>query len=224
MISSSSNISSRSKGDFLLSWSVRLLALMAGGLLLLVVSFLLRESWPGLQHIGLARFFSNPDWYPTEDSYRLTSIIWITVWATVGSVLLAAPLGILSALFCHFYAPRLLSRWYRPWSNSWPVFLQSSSASGLSCPWSHLSRVGILRRKSADRYSHPNAYDPSYHHVGCPREHCPSSCRLYSKLRSLRIQSIVVDLAHHFFPQPRLDCSRVFCWDRPEPLAKPWPS
>ncbi|MDH3504468.1 MAG: phosphate ABC transporter permease subunit PstC [Nitrospirota bacterium] len=113
MISSSSNISSRSKGDYLLSGTVRLLALMAGGLLLLVVSFLIHESWPALQHIGFWRFFSDPDWYPTEDSYQLTPMIWGTIWATAGSVLLASPLGILSALFCHFYAPPLLSRWYR---------------------------------------------------------------------------------------------------------------
>jgi phosphate transport system permease protein len=113
MISSLSNISSRSKGDVLLSWSVRFLALMAGGLLLLVVSFLCRESWPALQYIGVWRFFSDPDWYPTENSYRLTPMIWGTIWATAGSVLLASPLGILSALFCHFYAPPLLSRWYR---------------------------------------------------------------------------------------------------------------
>lgn len=113
MISSLSNISSHSKGDFLLSWSVRLLALMAGGLLLLVVLFLIHESWPALQDIGLARFFHDPDWYPTDESYRLTAMIWGTVYATAGAVLLSAPLGILSAIFCHFYAPALLSRWYR---------------------------------------------------------------------------------------------------------------
>ncbi len=113
MISSSSNISSRSKGDFLLSWSVRLLALTTGGLLLLVVAFLFHESWPALQHIGLSRFFSDPDWYPTDNSYRLTSMVWGTILATTGAVLLASPLGILSALFCHFYAPPLLGRWYR---------------------------------------------------------------------------------------------------------------
>jgi phosphate transport system permease protein len=113
MISSSTNISSRSKSNCLLSWSVHLLALMAGGLLLLVLAFLLRESWPALQHIGPAHFFSDPDWYPTEDSYGLTAMVWGTLCVTVGSLLLAAPLGILSALFCHFYAPPLLGRWYR---------------------------------------------------------------------------------------------------------------
>lgn len=113
MISSSPNILSRSKGDTLLLWSVRLLGITAGGILLLVVSFLVRESWPALQQIGLSRFFTDPDWYPTENAYRLTPMVLGTVLTTVGAVLLAAPLGILSALFCHFYAPPLLAQWYR---------------------------------------------------------------------------------------------------------------
>ncbi len=93
MISSSNNISSHSKSDFLLAWSLPLLALMAGGLLLLVVAFLFRESWPALQRIGLSRFVSDPDWYPTDHSYRLTSMVWGTILATAGAVLLASPLG-----------------------------------------------------------------------------------------------------------------------------------
>ncbi|WP_342348912.1 phosphate ABC transporter permease subunit PstC [uncultured Nitrospira sp.] len=113
MISSSRNISSHFTSENLLSWSVRLLASLAGGLLLLVVAYLIREAWPALQQIGVSRFFSDPDWYPTEDLFLLTPMIWGTVLTTAGSVLLAAPLGILSALFCHFYAPPFLGRWYR---------------------------------------------------------------------------------------------------------------
>lgn len=113
MISSSNNISSHSKNDVLLAWSLCLLALTAGGFLLLVVAFLFHESWPALQHIGLSRFFSDPDWYPTDNSYRLTSMVWGTILASTGAVLLASPLAILSALFCHFYAPPLLGRWFR---------------------------------------------------------------------------------------------------------------
>lgn len=113
MISSFNNISSHSTSESLLSWSVRLLALLAGGLLLLVGVFLFQEAWPALQQIGLARFFSDPDWYPTENAFRLTPMIWGTLLTTAGSILLAAPLGILSAIFCHFYAPPLLGRWYR---------------------------------------------------------------------------------------------------------------
>jgi phosphate transport system permease protein len=86
---------------------------MAGSILLLVVAFLVLESWPALQHIGLVLFFTDQDWYPTESLYGLTPMLWGTLWATLGSVVLAAPLGILSALFCHYYAPPLLATWYR---------------------------------------------------------------------------------------------------------------
>ena len=113
MISSSTNISSRSTNDLLLFWGVRILALISGSLLFLVVIYLVRESWPALRDIGYSRFFSDPAWYPTEDLYGLAPMILGTVWATLGSVLLAAPFGILSAIFCHFYAPPLLNWWYR---------------------------------------------------------------------------------------------------------------
>ena len=113
MISFSSNISSHSTNDLLLFWGVRILAVVSGSLLFLVVVFLLQESWPAFRNIGYSRFFRDSAWYPTEDLYGLAPMIWGTVWATFGSVLLAAPLGILSAIFCHFYAPPLLNRWYR---------------------------------------------------------------------------------------------------------------
>ncbi len=86
---------------------------MAGSLLLLIVLFLLQESWPAFQHVGLSSYFNDSDWYPTEDLYLLTPMLWGTVWATLGSVLLAAPLGILSALFIQYYAPPLLAIIYR---------------------------------------------------------------------------------------------------------------
>ncbi|MDR4495776.1 MAG: hypothetical protein R3B74_15445 [Nitrospirales bacterium] len=80
-------------------WSLRILAGLAGSLLLLVVGFLFYESWPAIRQIGLFRFFTDSDWFPTENSYGMTAMIVGTLWATAGSVVLAGPLGILSALF-----------------------------------------------------------------------------------------------------------------------------
>lgn len=113
MTSSSNTISFHSQTDRLLLWGLRLLSLMAGGILLLVVAFLILESWPAFQDIGPARFFTDQDWYPTERLYLLTPMLWGTLWVTLGSIVLAAPLGILSAIFCHYYAPPLLATWYR---------------------------------------------------------------------------------------------------------------
>ena len=113
MTSSSNNISSRSHRDRFLIWSLCLLALVAGSLLVLIVIFLLQESWPALKHIGLSAFFNDADWYPNEDHYLLTPMIWGTLWATLGSVILAAPFGILSALYIQYYAPSGLATSYR---------------------------------------------------------------------------------------------------------------
>lgn len=113
MISSSTTISSHSRIDRLLRWSLQGTAILAGSLLLLVVVFLFRESWSAIHQVGLTRFFTDQDWFPTENAFRLTPMIWGTIWVTFGSVLLATPLGILSALFCHCYAPPRLARWYR---------------------------------------------------------------------------------------------------------------
>ncbi|HWV45301.1 MAG TPA: phosphate ABC transporter permease subunit PstC, partial [Nitrospira sp.] len=40
-------------------------------------------------------------------------ILWGTLFAMTGSVLIATPLGILSAVFCHYYAPLALALPYR---------------------------------------------------------------------------------------------------------------
>ncbi len=113
MISSFNNISSHPQSDRLWLWCLRFFSLVAGGIVCLILTFLFLESFPALQHIGLLAFFNDADWHPTEALYLLTPMIWGTLLTTCGSVLLATPLGILSALFCHYYAPPFLATWYR---------------------------------------------------------------------------------------------------------------
>ncbi|MGE0644534.1 MAG: phosphate ABC transporter permease subunit PstC [Nitrospira sp.] len=113
MTSSPSNTSSLWPTDLLLLWILRALATIAGAIVLLIVTFLIMESLPVLHHIGLLRFFTDPSWHPAEGFYNLTPMLWGTLFAMAGSVLIATPLGILSAVFCHYYAPLTLARPYR---------------------------------------------------------------------------------------------------------------
>ena len=113
MILSSNNISSLFHSDQFLLWSLRFLALVAGSLLFLVVVFLAHEAWPAFQQLGLTSFFTDDAWYPTENLYLLTPMLWGTLWATIGAIMFAAPFGILSALFIEYYAPPFLAAWYR---------------------------------------------------------------------------------------------------------------
>jgi phosphate transport system permease protein len=92
---------------------LRSLALLSGLIVLLILFFLLQESLPFLQTIGVSRFFKDPGWHPVSGEYNLLPMLWGSLLATAGSVLLATPLGILSAVFCQYYAPAPIAQVYR---------------------------------------------------------------------------------------------------------------
>lgn len=104
---------SRSHLDTLLILVMRGCAAIAGAIVILIVAFLALESLPALQLIGFARFFADSSWHPSEGLYNLTPMLWGSLFATAGSVLVATPIGILSAVFCHYYAPAVVARFYR---------------------------------------------------------------------------------------------------------------
>lgn len=113
MTSLNSNTLSRWSTDELLCWVLRGIATIAGTIVMLIMVFLIMEALPALHHVGLLRFFTDPSWHPAEGFYNLTPILWGTLFAMTGSVLIATPLGILSAVFCHYYAPLALALPYR---------------------------------------------------------------------------------------------------------------
>lgn len=88
-------------------------AAIAGLITLLITGFLLRETWPILSSIGLRPFFTDARWNPTSGEFNLLPIVCGTLLTSAGAIALAAPLGILSALFCQVYAPSPLAKTYR---------------------------------------------------------------------------------------------------------------
>ncbi len=104
---------SPSRSEVILVWILRLMALLAAAIVFLIVLFLLRETLPILQTIGLTRFFNDPSWHPTSEQFNLLPMLWGTLLVTAGAVLIATPLGIFSAIFCHYYAPPALASLYR---------------------------------------------------------------------------------------------------------------
>lgn len=81
--------------------------------MILIVGFLLKEALPLLQEVGISSFFQDKTWNPQAQSYNLVPMLWGTGLITLGSVLLATPLGIISALFCNYYAPPFIAHIYR---------------------------------------------------------------------------------------------------------------
>ncbi len=113
MTSCGSNTLSRSRGDTVLVWGLRGSAAVSGAIALLIGVFLVLESVPVLRNVGIGRFFGDRSWHPAEGLYNLTPMLWGTLFAMAGAVLVATPLGILSAVFCQYYAPASIARVYR---------------------------------------------------------------------------------------------------------------
>lgn len=91
-------------------------ALLAGGIVVLIGAFLVLEALPALRSVGLLRFLSDDGWLPaggTEGRFNLLPMLWGTVLLAAGALSLAAPAGLISAVFCRFYAPPFLAQLYR---------------------------------------------------------------------------------------------------------------
>ena len=102
--------------DLLLAWLFKLSAIIAVGILALIIIFLVAGSLPALGAIGWLRFLNDPSWYPAENAvdgtFGMLPMFIGTLLVTLGSIIIAAPLGILSALFCYQYSDKIRSKIY----------------------------------------------------------------------------------------------------------------
>lgn len=97
-------------------WLGRGLGLVAAGaavLLLMVLGFLLHEAAPLLSQSGATQLLTDASWYPLENQFGMLPMGVATLAAALGAVLLAGPLGVVSAIFLTFVAPPAVARGYR---------------------------------------------------------------------------------------------------------------
>lgn len=99
--------------DLILVWVLRVMATVTGVIVLLITFFLVSEALPVLRSVGVTRFFTDESWNPTGGLYNLTPMLTGTLLSMFGAVLVATPLGVLAAVFCHYYAPPMVAGLYR---------------------------------------------------------------------------------------------------------------
>ncbi len=93
-----------------------LLALVAGGMVLVILWHLLEGAWPAIAEGRLVSFFTDAKWQPGSErdpQFGVVTMLVGSALVTALAVALALPVGLGSAIFHRFYAPPILDRWNR---------------------------------------------------------------------------------------------------------------
>lgn len=95
--------------DVIASSALSALSVCAVLLLLLIFVFLTVQAWPLLRDNQWLHFFSSEGWHPLSGQLGLLPMLWATLAAGFGALLLALPLGVSVAIFSLYIAPRFLA-------------------------------------------------------------------------------------------------------------------
>ncbi|HSK40266.1 MAG TPA: phosphate ABC transporter permease subunit PstC [Arenibaculum sp.] len=79
-------------------------ALFAGATVAAVVAVTAAGALPALSAVGILPFASDASWHPTAGQFNLLPMLVGTLTVSLGALLLAGPVGIISAIFCNYYA------------------------------------------------------------------------------------------------------------------------
>ena len=107
---------SRWRSDRLLGNALGLTAFLSGGLVLLIVGFLVVGAIPALRDGGLSAMLTDQRWQPgsvRDPQYAVLPMLAGSCLVTLLAIALAAPLGIAGAVFHRFYLPKRLAAWNR---------------------------------------------------------------------------------------------------------------
>ncbi|MEA4883935.1 MAG: phosphate ABC transporter permease subunit PstC [Clostridia bacterium] len=91
-------------------------ALSSLAFLIGIILVLFREALPALRGVGLAEFAFGTEWYPTSNppSFGALPLIAASLQVTVGSMAIAVPLGLLSAMFMSQVLPASIRQIVKP--------------------------------------------------------------------------------------------------------------
>jgi phosphate transport system permease protein len=100
-------------GEFLAERLIRASGMMAIAFVVLIFAFLLREGTPTFTEVPPADLLA-ARWYPIEDHFGLLPLILGSLIVTLGAAVIAAPTGLLAAVFVAEVAPRGLREVLKP--------------------------------------------------------------------------------------------------------------
>jgi len=94
----------QSKSELLIENLIRLSGISVVVIVILIFFFLLREGSPAFLDVPLRQLFGER-WYPIEDRYGLWPLMVGSFWVTIGAIIIAVPLGLITAIYLGEIAP-----------------------------------------------------------------------------------------------------------------------
>jgi len=81
-----------------------------------IILTLASETWAFFQTVPISRFLTDTEWTPlfTDPQYGIFVLLSGTFLTSVVAIIVALPLGLLSAIYLSEYAPAKLRRWVKP--------------------------------------------------------------------------------------------------------------
>jgi len=103
---------SQQSTDKILIILLRLMASLSGVITAIIVFFLIYESLPFFDSKGLQSLFYDSSWYPMDGVYNLIPMLSGSIFVMIGSIIVAAPIGLMAAIFSEYYAPKITSHFF----------------------------------------------------------------------------------------------------------------
>jgi len=100
-------------GETFIETLIRIAGVSVIFIVAMIFFFLLREGIPAFLDIPLRQLFSDR-WYPIENMFGLLSLLFGSLLVTVGAVLIAVPLGLITAIYLGEIAPQWLREMLKP--------------------------------------------------------------------------------------------------------------
>jgi phosphate transport system permease protein len=89
---------SRIDPEIFITWLIKITGYSAIVFVCLIFYFLLSEGIPAIREVSFSEFFQQR-WYPIEDYFGLLPLLVGSVIVTVGALIIAVPLGLLTAIY-----------------------------------------------------------------------------------------------------------------------------
>lgn len=104
----------RKKIDVLAKYTMGILAVLAGSLIVFIGLGLFLRSKPILETKGLAELIFSANWRPSEGNFGFAPFIAGTIWVTLVALALAVPSALSSAIYLSEYAPKKVNDAVKP--------------------------------------------------------------------------------------------------------------